>query len=133
LKLQLIIKQVKNSVNRNERPKCSAIDLLATLKISRILSSMSEIFYDNQQFQFAKLAAFWGLLKALKFDRKLTETLRCFSRLLKIIFATGEVDKFFWIQKLALEETAKNFFYDELNKDGLIKVMRVYREILNCK
>lgn len=94
---------------------------------------MFELFFENHQFDLAKLAAFWALRKILKFDRTLAGVARSFGNALKIVFYTGGAEEFAWLQEAAIIQTARTSFMDDMDLEGLTWIIRMYHGLMLCQ
>lgn len=133
LKLEKLKWNIKQSLETTEMPKCPKLWALVTNQLSVTMSCMFDSFLAKKQFGFAKLAAFWSLRKALKFERNFSNIARSFANVMKIIFVTGDVGEFLWLQKAALEQVARALFVDSVDLVGLTCVARLYHSIMMCQ
>lgn len=133
LKLSRLITDIKSSLKLKKVPKCSRLFSLITLQESKIFSLIFELLFEKNEFELAKLAAFWSLRKILKYDRNFSDVARSFTNVLKIVFYTGGVEKFLWMQSAALVQVNWALFIDGLDLDGLRCVIKLYHALMKCQ
>lgn len=91
---------------------------------------MFRILFSRQQYKLAKLAAFWGLAKALEIDASFMDLARSFANVFKIGFYHREVDELLWLQKASLTKMSKVLFVKDLNLDALAALIKMYKGIM---
>lgn len=133
LKLKLLVRSIRKLSERKEAQKLSRLVALATIQLSRTLSVIFELLYEEKQFDLAQLAAFWSLEMILKHERKFRDVARSFSNVVKIIYRTSSVHSFLWLQKVALEEVTRTLFIDEMNLEGLTALIELYQGLMLCQ
>lgn len=94
---------------------------------------MFDLLFKKKLYSLAKLAAFWSLRKALKFTRRFSLVARSFANVLKIIFYTGTVDEFLWVQDAAIQLTNRTIFTERLELDSLTNLVEMYMGIMMCQ
>lgn len=91
---------------------------------------MFRILFDRKQYKLAKLAALWGLEKALQIDASFMDLARSFASVFKIGFYHREVGELLWLQKASLTKMAKVLFVQDLSLDALAALIKMYKGIM---
>ena len=91
---------------------------------------MYHIFFNENNFQLSKLAAFMALENALKVKSSFSAIASSFANVFRVVFYIGEVDEFLWLQEAALVRIARTLFSEELTLDGLTSLTDMYKGIM---
>lgn len=129
-KIHHLIGIIKTLLKRNRTPVVSKLDFMLTTLLSKCFHHMFRILFSRQQYKLAKLAAFWGLAKALEIDASFMDLARSFANVFKIGFYHREVDELLWLQKASLTKMSKVLFVKDLNLDALAALIKMYKGIM---
>lgn len=130
IKLQNLIRSARNSLKQNKFSQCSKLTKLITNLLSETLSLMFRIFMHKKLFDLAKLAAFWGLAKALKIDSDFSELAQSFANVFEVIFYTRDVERFIWLQDKSLVRITRKLFSQDLTMGALTSIIGMYRGVM---
>lgn len=133
IKLEGLIRSIKNSLSQEKAPQFTRMFGLVTTQLAKTMKLMFDQFLLKKQYDLAKLAAFWSLRNALKYERKLPDVAAGFANVLKIAFLSGSAADFLWLQKASLTTVARTLFNDDVNLEGLTAVSRLYCGLVLCQ
>lgn len=129
----MVIKKIRNCAETTKLKQTTKLASMVTIQLSKTLSSLFEVFLATKKFCLAKLAAYWGLWMALRFDRHFSILARNFANVFKIISSNHSRDNHSWITKIAFREISRSIFFDGVDMEGLTAVVRMYTGIMMCQ
>lgn len=82
---------------------------------------------QNNNFDLAKLAAFWSLRVELTSKRRIANVAKCFSSILQICIILNDFNHKY--EEMALREVLKSTCHDVLDVNGLTEIFKLYAKI----
>jgi hypothetical protein len=94
---------------------------------------MSEYFMTIDSISLAKLAAFWALKKALKYEKCSSNVIKCFTNAINICMLSATENVGLWLPQTALNEIWKSTFYRDIDARYLGEIFQLYTALMNTQ